>query len=121
MFGVGVQEDWPVHRQGDGRPRPVAATVSSIALALALAAFVPAMVLFTPAVFVCFVTPVLALLLIRATPRLSAATLYWSAAAIAGSPLFWNIPGSLLTGIGASGIVLLLLLLAHYFRARSTP
>lgn len=121
MFGAGVQEDWSAHRQGDGRRRPVAATVTSLALALALAAFAPALVLFTPAVLACFVTPVVALLLIRRTPRLSAATLYWSAATIAGSPLFWNIPGSLLTVIGASGIVLLLLLLAHYFLARSAP
>ena len=103
--------------RGNAR-RPVAATVSSIALVLAMAAYFPAMVLFTPAVFVCFATPVVALLLVRATPRLSAATLYWSAATIAGSPLIWNIPGTLLMGIGAFGIVLLALLLAHYFWTR---
>ena len=84
----------------------------------AMAAFFPAMVLFTAAVFVCFVTPVVALLLVWATPRLSAATLYWSAATIAGSPMFWNLSFSLLMGIGAFGLVLLVLLLLHYLRAR---
>ena len=103
---------------GDVRRRPVAATVSSIALALAITAFFPAMVLFTGAVIVCFVTPVVALLLIRATPRLSAATLYWSAATIAGSAMFWNLPRTLLLGIGAFGLVLLLLLLLRYLKAR---
>ncbi len=108
-----------MNSQGGVRRRPVAATISSIALALAMAAFFPAMV--SGAALVCFVTPVVALLLVRATPRLSAATLYWSAATIAGSPMFWNLPFSLLVGIGEMGIVLLVLLLVHYVRARGTP
>ena len=118
-----VARSWegePVTNEGDARRRPVAATVSSIALALAMAAYFPAMVLVTPAVFVCFVTPVVALLLVWATPRLSAATLYWSAATIAGSPLIWNLPGTVLVGMGALGVVLLVLLLWHYLWARGT-
>ena len=110
-----------VARSWEGeRRRPVAATVSSITLALAMAACFPAMVLFTPAVFICFVTPVVALLLVWATPRLSAATLYWSAATIAGSPLFWNLPGTVLVGMGAFGVVPLVLLLWQYLWARGT-
>ena len=107
--------------KGDAPWRPIAATFSSIALVLAMAAFFPAMVLFTGAVFVCFVTPVVALLLVWATPRLSAATLYWSAATIACSPLIWNLPGSLLTGIGVFGVVLLVLLLPHNLTDRRAP
>ena len=62
-----------------------------------------------------------ALLLVWATPQLSAATLYWSAATIAGSPMFWNLSFSLLMGIGAFGVVLLVLLLLHYLTVRRAP
>ena len=62
-----------------------------------------------------------AVLLVWATPRLSAATLYWSAATIAGSPMFWNLSFSLLMGIGAFGVVLLVLLLLHYLTVRRAP
>ena len=106
--------------KGDAPRGPVAATFSSIPLVLAMVAFFPTMVLFTAAVFVCSVMPAVALLLVSATPRISAATLYWSAATIAGSPMFWNLSFSLLMGIGAFGLVLLVLLLLHYLRARGT-
>ena len=104
----------------DARRRLKAATASSIALGFAMASFLPAMVHFTPAVFICLVTPVSALSLARSTPRLAAATLYWSAATVAASPMFWNLPAEVLMGVAALGIVFVAALLVHYFRARWT-
>ena len=108
-----------VNSHGEQPRHPVAATLSSIALVLAVVAFFPAMV--SGVGVICFVTAVVALVLFRVTPRLAVATLYWSGATIAVSPWLWNIPGNLLAPIVWVGVALLVLLLVHYLRAGRTP
>ena len=75
----------------DTPSRPVAATICSMALVLSMLAFLPSMVIFTGAASVCFVTAVVALACIRATPRLAIATLYWSAATVLAGPTIINL------------------------------
>ena len=100
--------------------RPIAATaITAVALGVGVAAFYPAVTNVTGPALLCFATAAVALANVRAMPRLSAATLYWSAAVIAGGPMFWNLSYAVrVVGIGALGIVLLVALLAHYLRAR---
>lgn len=97
--------------------RPVAATICSIALILAMLAFLPGMVIFTGATIVCLATPVVALVCFRATPRLAIATLYWSAATILASPMLVNLPLWQIGCIALGGLALLVALLVHYRKA----
>ena len=97
--------------------RPVAATICSVALILSMLAFLPSMVLFTGAVFVCYVTVAVALACIRVTPRLAIATLYWSAAAFLAGPMIVNLDPWAIGCLALVGIVLLLGLALHYDEA----
>ena len=93
--------------------RAIAATATTIALGVGVAVFYSAMTNFTGPVLLCFATAEVALANVRATPRLSAATLYWSAAVIVGGPMFRDLfYAARVVGIGALGIVLIVALLA---------
>ena len=98
------------------RSRPVAATICSIALILAMLAFVPSIVIFTGAASVCFITIVVALACIRATPRLATATLYWSFATFLAGPGIVNLDLWAIGLLALIGCVLLLGLYIHYVR-----
>ena len=98
----------------DTPSRPLSASMCSMALILSMLAFLPGMVIFTPAVVVCFVTPVVALACIRATPRLAIATLYWSAATFLASPMIVNLDGWAIGCLALLGLVLLIGLAVHY-------
>ena len=92
----------------------------SVALVLAVLAYVPSFAPFTPAVLVCFLTLPLALVFAWATPRLAVAAVYWSVATLVVSPMFFNVPGWLaLLGMPLGGLALGAALFAHYRRARS--
>ena len=77
-------------------------------------AFVPSIVIFTGAALVCFITSVVALVCIRATPRLAIATLYWSAATFLASPMIVNPDLWAIGCLALVGLVLLIGLAVHY-------
>lgn len=83
-----------------------------MALILAMLAFVPSIVIFMGAP-VCFVTGVVALACIRATPRLAIATLYWSAATIL-APWIVYLGGWAIGCVALVGFLLLIGLAEHY-------
>ena len=92
----------------------------SVALVLAVLAYVPSIAPFTPAVLICYLTLPLALVFAWATPRLAVATVYWSVATLVVSPMYFNVPGWLaLLGMPLGGLALGLALFVHYRRARS--
>lgn len=92
----------------------------SVALVLAVLAYVPSFAAFTPAVLICFLTLPLALMFAWATPRLAVAAVYWSVATWVVSPMFFNVPEWLaLPGMPLGGLALGVALFAHYRRARS--
>ena len=97
--------------------RPVAATICSVALILTMLAFLPSIVFFTGAVFVCYVTVPAALACIWITPRLAIATLYWSAATFLASPMIVNLDPWAIGCLALVGFVLLLGLAMHYDEA----
>lgn len=98
----------------DTTSRRVAVTICSIALILSMLAFVLSMGFATPAVLVCFVTPVVALACIRATPRLAIATLYWSAATFLAGPGIVNLEVWAIGCLALCGLVLLIGLALHW-------
>ena len=75
----------------------------SVALVLAVLAYVPSLAPFTPAVLICFLTLPLALVFAWATPRLAVAAVYWSVATLVASPMFFNVPGWLCAAGHAPG------------------
>ncbi|MCY3623399.1 MAG: hypothetical protein OXH68_17035 [Gammaproteobacteria bacterium] len=81
---------------------------------LSMLAFVPSMAIATPAVLVCFVTPVVAVACIRATPRLAIATLYWSAATFLAGPGIVNLEVWAISCLALVGLILLIGLAVHY-------
>ena len=98
----------------DTTPRRGAVTMCSIALILSMLAFVPSIGFATGAASVCFVTPVVALACIRATPRLAIATLYWSAATFLAGPGIVNLDLWVIGCLALVGLVLLIGLAVHY-------
>ena len=97
--------------------RRVAATMCSTALILSMLAFVPSIVMFTGAASVCFVTMVVALACVRATPRLAVATLYWSVGSLLASPMIVDLHPWAIGGLAIVGLVLLVGLSIHYDEA----
>lgn len=102
----------------DTTRRRGAATICSIALILSMLAFVGSIGFATGAVLVCFVTPVVALACIRATPRLAIATFYWSSTTFLAGPGIVNLDLEVIGGLALVGLVLLIGLAVHYAATR---
>ena len=87
-----------------------------IALVLAVLAWLPSFALFTPAVFVCFITLPVGLVYARAAPRLAIATVYWSVATLVASPLIIDAPNWLMLAVLMGGLALGVGLPLDYWR-----
>ena len=89
-----------------------------IALFVAVLAWLPSFALFTPAVFVCFITLPVGLAFARAAPRLAIATVYWSVATLVASPLIVDAPDWLMLTVPIGGLALGVGLPLDYWRRR---
>lgn len=93
-----------------------------IALVLSVLAYEPSRAPLTIAVFVCFISLPVGLLLLRSTPRLAAATVYWSTATIlVSSPMIFETPYWLFANARGVGIASGLGLFLQYIVTRQTP
>ncbi len=93
------------------------ATGCWIVLVLAVLAWIPSFALFTPAVFVGFITLPVGLAYLQAAPRLAIATVYWSVATLVASPLS-GAPDYLILATLLGGLALGVVLPLAYWRKR---